>query len=161
MHQGGRQSGDKESAEIPQKCHAAVDLGALVQEALASFEEAARVGELRMEAAAPSGVRIDADPTKCMQVLMNLVSNAVKYTPKGGHVAVRVTAGEKEAEVAITDNGLGMTSDQLGQLFQPFVRVHEGIAGVAKGTGLGLYISKGIVEQHGGRMWFESEEPVR
>jgi PAS domain S-box-containing protein len=136
----------------------AVDLAPLVQEAVASFQETARAAGLQMEVALAPRIVIDADPSKLVQVLMNLVSNAVKYTPKGGRIQVDLVDGGPEAHLTIADSGLGMTTDQLSRLFQPFVRLHEELA-VAKGTGLGLYISKGITEQHGGRIWAESEGP--
>lgn len=131
----------------------------LVQEAVASFQESARVAGLQLEVALDPTVRIDADPAKCMQVLVNLISNAVKFTPSGGRVQVRLSGGETEAVLSVEDTGLGMDADQISRLFQAFVRLHEGQPGVAKGTGLGLYISKGIAEQHGGRLWAESEGP--
>lgn len=136
-----------------------VALAPLVQEAVDSFQESARQAKVAIEVAPLPEANIDADPMKCMQVLVNLVSNAVKYTPGGGRVGVAVEARAGEAVLSVQDSGLGMTATQVGQLFQPFVRVHEGQAGIAKGTGLGLYICKGIVEQHGGRIWAESPGP--
>lgn len=136
-----------------------VALAPLVQEAVASFHGAVRAAGLKVEVADLPDVRIDADPGKCMQVLMNLVSNAIKYTSRGGHIALRIGVDGNEAGLAVQDDGLGMTPEQVGRLFQSFVRLHEGIPGVAKGTGLGLYISKGIVESHGGRLWAESAGP--
>ncbi|MFA5944101.1 MAG: HAMP domain-containing sensor histidine kinase, partial [Candidatus Thermoplasmatota archaeon] len=137
----------------------AASLAPLVKEAVDSFEAPARLGGLAIRLDSLPDVRVDVDQAKCMQVLMNLVSNAVKYTPTGGRVDVGLKVDAKEAIVSIQDNGLGMTPEQLAQLFQPFVRLHEDKPGVAKGTGLGLYISKGIVEQHGGRIWAESAGP--
>lgn len=135
-------------------------LGPLVQDAVASFQESMRLGGLTVKVGAVPEARVDVDPLKAMQVLMNLVSNAVKYTPRGGHVLVEATmANDGTAVVSVRDSGLGMTQEQIGRLFQPFVRLHEDVPGTAKGTGLGLYISKGIVEQHGGRIWAESEGP--
>ena len=136
-----------------------VDLRALVRDAVASFQEPARQGGVRLQVDALPAADLDADPLKAMQVLMNLVSNAVKYTPHGGRVDVRVALRPGEAVLEARDSGLGFDPQQAAQLFQPFVRLHEAVPGVAKGTGLGLYISKGIVEQHGGRIWAESEGP--
>lgn len=135
----------------------AVELAPLVKEAIASFRESAEQAKVELTLGTLPSVRIDADPTKCMQVLMNLVSNAVKFTPPGGRVDVSIEATASQAVVQLRDTGLGMSAEQLGRLFQPFVRLHEEVKGVAKGTGLGLYISKGIVEEHGGRLWAESE----
>lgn len=134
-------------------------LGPLVQEAVASFQESIREADLHVDVNVGPDIRVDADPAKLMQVLMNLISNAVKYTPKGGTIQVRATQEGEEGLVSVRDSGLGMDADQLSRLFQAFVRLHEATPGVAKGTGLGLYISKGIVEQHGGRIWAESPGP--
>lgn len=136
-----------------------VPLAPMVQEAAASFEGAALQGQLQVELDVSTDARVDVDRMKCMQVLVNLVSNAVKYTPAGGHVRIRIIVTLTEAIVEIADDGLGMSPEQLGQLFKPFVRLHAEIQGAAKGTGLGLYICKGIVEQHGGRLWAESAGP--
>lgn len=135
-----------------------VDLAPMVQEAAASFQEMIRQAGLQLQVDAPADLVVDADPTKLMQVLMNLVSNAAKYT-KAGWIRIMARRDGNQAHISIQDTGLGMDADQLGRLFQPFVRLHEAIYGTAKGTGLGLYICKGIVEAHGGRIWITSEGP--
>lgn len=136
---------------------APVDFDPLVREALDSFKEMARKGDLALDATGVQPTRIEADPLKASQVVMNLVSNAVKYTPPGGKVTLSLQSGPREAILVVQDTGLGMTAQQMARLFQPFVRLHEGQPGVVKGTGLGLYISKGIVEAHGGRLTVQSE----
>lgn len=138
-----------------------VDVDQLVREVLDSFKDAANKGELILDATGVQPARIDADPLKASQVIMNLVSNAVKYTPPGGRVTVSLETGPHEAILQVRDTGLGITPEQQVRLFQPFERPHEGQPGVAKGTGLGLYISKGIVETHGGRLAVQSEGPGR
>lgn len=134
-----------------------VDLDALVREAVESFQDAAKKGGLVVDATEVLPARIDADPLKASQVVMNLMSNAVKYTPPGGQVTLALRAGPQDATLRVQDTGLGMTPEQMSRLFQPFVRLHEGQPGVAKGTGLGLYITKGIVEAHGGRLTVQSD----
>jgi signal transduction histidine kinase len=138
---------------------APVELDSLVHEALESFREAMLKGGLSVDARGVQRVRIDADPLKASQVVMNLLSNAVKYTPAGGTVTLEARAGSSEATFVVKDTGLGMTPEQIARLFQPFVRLHEGQPGVAKGTGLGLYITKGIVEAHGGQVAVASGGP--
>jgi signal transduction histidine kinase len=103
----------------------------------------------------PSGARIQADPGRLLQVFVNLLSNAVKFTPPGECVRIQVARGDSEVTVAISDGCAGLTAEQMAQLFKPFTKVHPGQAG----TGLGLYIAKGIVEAHGGRIWVQSEGP--
>ena len=94
------------------------------------------------------------DGERLYQLLTNLISNAVKYSPAGGAVRVSVRGGAGEACVSVADHGIGLNPSEIQRLFQPFTRMHanQGIEGV----GLGLYISKAIVEAHGGRIWVES-----
>lgn len=99
---------------------------------------------------------VEADPARVTQVLFNLVSNGIKFTARGGSILLSTVLDGGQARVCVTDTGLGLAPDQLSKLFLPFGRLHEDVKGTASGTGLGLFISKAIVEQHGGRMWAES-----
>lgn len=130
-----------------------------VQEAVQNAAEAARDKGLAVEAAEMPGLVVEADRRRVDQVLFNLLGNAISFTPSGGRIVVSVASQDGQAVVRVTDTGLGMTPEQLQQLFQPFSRPHEGTGSAPKGTGLGLFISKGIVEQHGGRIWAESPGP--
>ena len=106
----------------------------------------------------PNVSYIKGDPTKLRQVVQNLVSNAVKYSPNGGHISIK--AGEfsgNELIVTVSDEGMGIPSDQRDRLFQKFSRVDTPEARVIKGSGLGLWICKEIVGAHGGAIWVESE----
>jgi len=100
---------------------------------------------------------IKADALRLRQVLNNLVSNAVKYSPAGGTVTLRARErGANQVLVEVVDEGLGIPEDQLGRLFQKFERVRGQEHMKISGTGLGLYICKRIVEGHHGRIWVES-----
>jgi len=100
---------------------------------------------------------IKADALRLRQVLNNLVSNAVKYSPGGGTVTLRARErGKDQVLVEIIDEGLGIPEDQVGRLFQKFERVRGLEHMKISGTGLGLYICKRIVEGHHGRIWVES-----
>ncbi len=103
--------------------------------------------------------RVWADPMALQQVIRNLVSNAVKYSPQGGTItisAVHAMAGM--VEIVVRDEGIGMTPEQIGQLFQRFSRVHDAARWPEiRGTGLGLYICRQLVTTHGGAIWAESE----
>ena len=102
--------------------------------------------------------RIWADPDRLRQVLNNLVSNAVKYSSPGSSVVVRVRErGTQHILVEVVDHGLGIPPEQVGKLFQKFARVRTEDHLKVSGTGLGLYISRLIVEGHGGQIWVESE----
>lgn len=137
----------------------AVPLQPLIDDAVNAFREPARLAGLTLTAGPPTSLVVDADAIRISQVMYNLVSNAVKYTPKGGAIAIGVEATGDTVTVRVRDTGLGLTQDQMAQMFAPFARFHENVAGVPKGTGLGLYISKGIVEQHGGQITVASDGP--
>lgn len=99
----------------------------------------------------------EVDAQRLTQVLQNLMSNALKFTDAGGSVRVILSEVDGHAEVRVQDSGRGLSVEQIGKLFQPFSQVHDIAAETKGGTGLGLHISRGIVEQHGGRIWCESE----
>ena len=101
---------------------------------------------------------IKADALRLGQVLNNLVSNAIKYSPAGGTVTLRARErGRSQVLLEVVDEGLGIPADQLGRLFQKFERVRGPDHMKIPGTGLGLYICKRIVEGHRGRIWVESQ----
>ena len=107
----------------------------------------------------PAGLpAIVADADRLKQVVTNLLNNAVKYSPEGGAITVRVRErGDQHLVIEIADQGLGIPADQVGRLFQKFERVRTDDHLRVSGTGLGLYICRRIVEGHGGRIWVESE----
>jgi signal transduction histidine kinase len=98
-------------------------------------------------------VTAHADPDKLRQVLDQLISNAVKYSPGGGTVTVSVERREGAVEVAVADEGVGIPASERERIFSKFYK-----AGGAQGTGLGLFIAQGLVREMGGRMWVDSEE---
>jgi len=102
--------------------------------------------------------KICADPERLHQVLTNLVTNAVKYSPAGGSITVRCRErGSQHIVIEVIDHGLGIPPEQIGRLFQKFQRVRSEEHYKISGTGLGLYICRLIVEGHGGQLWVESE----
>ena len=107
----------------------------------------------------PSVLRGTWDCDRLHQALTNLVSNAVKYSPVNGEVRVEVASSDDEVTVTVSDQGIGLRSEDLDDLFLPYSRLYH--ASEVKGTGLGLYITRGIVEAHGGRIWAESDGPGR
>jgi len=106
-----------------------------------------------------TSVVIAADKFRMGQVLENILSNAVKYSPKGSTVHVDVQRGEKHCQVTVTDTGIGMTAGQVDCMFEKFYRADSSNT-APPGTGLGLFISKSIVLAHHGRIWAESEPGV-
>jgi len=106
----------------------------------------------------PGFPKIWADPDRLRQVVTNLVTNAVKYSPAGGSIIVRGRErGTQHVVVEVVDHGLGIPAEQIGRLFQKFARVRSDDHMRVSGTGLGLYICRLIVEGHGGQIWVESE----
>ena len=94
-----------------------------------------------------------ADPDKLRQVLDQLVSNAVKFSPSGGVVNVSAHRGEDTVEVAVADEGVGIPAAERERIFAKFYK-----AGGGQGAGLGLFIAQGLVREMGGTIWVESEE---
>ena len=133
------------------------DVAFLVAEARNAFMRGGARNEIEVDLT-PGLPRIEADGPRIAQVLNNLLSNAAKYSPESS--TIRVTASENDSQVGIsvTDEGRGLSADQLERLFRPYSRVQgtDGERSIA-GAGLGLAICKGIVEAHGGRIWAESE----
>ncbi len=100
---------------------------------------------------------LDADPDRIAQVLRNLLDNAVKYSPEGGLIVVRGEVREDEAVVSVADQGVGLSPEHLNRLFEKFFRAKSLLGRHVVGSGLGLPISRTIVESHGGRIWAESQ----
>ena len=127
------------------------DLGALAREVTESIRSTARH---QIQVLADQDVVGEWDERRLRQALMNLLSNALKYSPEGSTVTVSVAAGARAATVRVRDEGIGLDGTELTQLFRRGYRA-EPARNVA-GGGLGLYFSNGIVAAHGGRMWAES-----
>jgi PAS domain S-box-containing protein len=115
------------------------------------------VVELKVETE-PNLPEVRGDPRRLEQVLNNLLSNAVKFTPPGGKITVSARkAGDEGLEIAVSDTGVGIPAEDLPHLFERFYRAHNVAESAASGTGLGLYISRAIVDMHGGTIAVESE----
>ena len=97
------------------------------------------------------------DERKIKQVLVNLVSNAVKFTPEGGRVEVRAAPANGGVEFAVSDTGIGIAPEDQEAIFEEFRQVGTDYAKKREGTGLGLSLTKRIVELHGGRIWVKSQ----
>jgi signal transduction histidine kinase len=108
---------------------------------------------------APASVEGMWDAGRLEQVLQNLVTNAIKYAPGGGPIEISVEADTQQVTVSVRDQGLGIATEELSQVFERFYRV-AGTRGL-EGSGLGLYICQGIVSAHGGRIWANSDGPGR
>jgi signal transduction histidine kinase len=105
----------------------------------------------------PTTKRIDCDRDRIIQVLANLISNAVKFSSSGANVIVRAGHNEDIIRISVTDNGNGIPEGELKKLFMPFQQLDGSSTRPKGGTGLGLAISKAIVREHGGEIGVESE----
>ncbi len=141
---------DREPLEISQVVEEAVD-------AARPRAEAAGV-LLRLEGAARCSVL--GDPHRLGQVADNLLSNAIKFTPEGGEVTVRVRRGQAVALIEVQDSGVGIPQDELNRLFERLFRASTAVSREIPGLGLGLAITRAIVEAHGGEIGVESEEGI-
>ncbi|MFA5904464.1 MAG: PAS domain-containing sensor histidine kinase [Desulfobacula sp.] len=101
--------------------------------------------------------RIEADDLKVKEILYNLLSNAVKFTPEGGKIGLRVKKVDSEIEIVVWDTGIGIAYENMDKLFEGFFRVDTPYSRLTEGTGLGLPLSRKLVELHGGKLSVESE----
>jgi Na+/proline symporter/nitrogen-specific signal transduction histidine kinase len=138
--------------------NAEVDLGALVQQAVVTTSELFRERQTQVSVSLPEApLVLLADPDRLTQVLLNLLSNAAKFVPMpGGRVDVSLSSDDTGVTVAVRDNGPGVTAEQQALIFEKF-RQGGDAANRPQGTGLGLPISRQIVEHFGGKLWLESQ----
>jgi signal transduction histidine kinase len=130
-----------------------VDAAPIVAEAVTTFQEQAVKGQISLSSKIAQPLPLAAmDSARILQVLINLLSNAFKFTPPAGKVVVGVESTDKELRFTVSDSGLGIPAAKLEAVFERRVQVSSD----RRGLGLGLYISKCIVQGHGGRIWVES-----
>lgn len=128
---------------------------ALVESVLELHRKDSSPHRLQFQCELPAPV-VTLDADKLHQILFNLVSNALKYSPQGGDVTVRAWEQNNELHFNVRDQGIGMTPEQQARLFEPFERVVDPDRKIT-GTGIGLHLVKQLVEAHGGRIGVESE----
>jgi signal transduction histidine kinase len=135
---------------------ATTDLAEIARQSVAAQQ--AVVTDHPIELLAPPSLTVEADEARIGQVMGNLLTNAAKYSPPGSRIWLRLSADEHEVVASVTDEGVGIAPEQMALLFHPYSRLFREHH-TAKGIGLGLFVSKGIVQAHGGRMWAESPGP--
>ena len=134
----------------------AIDLAAAVAQTVTTLRGSGRLGQHRLsEDLRPAWVQ--ADPTRLEQIVANLLTNAVKYTPAGGAISVSVRREGGDAVLRIVDNGIGMRRELLGRVFEPFVQGEPGLDRSAGGLGLGLTLVRQLAALHGGTARADSE----
>jgi len=133
-----------------------VDLVPLIQDVVSSFEAQAKEKGIQLGRQLAEIESVNVDPLRVREILTNLLSNAVRYTPAGGEVKVglleNTTGGEKSVTIFVQDSGPGIDSADLPHIFDRFYKSSD-----SGGMGLGLSIAKYLVEAHGGKIWAESE----
>ena len=130
------------------------DLTPVVVEALDTFQQRAEVaGVVLTSDLTPPLTGAAFDPARVLQVLTNLLTNAIKFSPAGGRIVVRASRVGKDIHVSVSDQGIGIPADNIEAVFERFRQVRQNDR---RGVGLGLYISKCIVQGHGGRIWADS-----
>lgn len=137
----------------------AVSLNDVVRTAVEFLLSAAKAHSVSLTMQMPPDLLVKADPTRLRQVLLNVISNAVKYNRPGGTVEVQAHAQPDGIELIVNDTGLGLTSDQLAHVFQPFNRLGRENSSI-EGVGLGLVITRGLLEKMGGAIHVKSQADV-
>jgi signal transduction histidine kinase len=136
----------------------AVELVPLVAQCVKAAQPAAEAAGVELGVTSEALESIVGDPARIAQLLDNLISNAIKFTPVGGHVDVRVDASAGSAVIEVSDTGFGIPPEEQEQLFQRFFRTRSATDKAIAGTGLGLSIAKAIVDAHAGSISVESAE---
>jgi signal transduction histidine kinase/CheY-like chemotaxis protein len=127
-----------------------------VQVVVATVEPLARMKEITLDSEPSPGLHLAADPAKLKQMLLNLVSNAIKFTPTGGRVTIRARRRNSWIEIEVSDTGIGIAKSDLGRLFTEFQQLDAGPGREQEGTGLGLALTKRFAELHGGHVSVKS-----
>lgn len=135
-------------------------IGAVIQNAVEEIRSWAGTKSINLEKEIEENLpQVDIDTGRIIQVLDNLIGNAIKFTPKGGRVTViAYLNAQHQIEVSVVDTGIGIHQEDLPRVFDKFYQAGERVSSDIGGTGLGLSIAKEIVELHGGRIWAESEK---
>lgn len=136
-----------------------VKIKELVENSLVMIREKALKHSINldMRITALEGLEITADERRLRQVMFNLLSNAAKFTPDGGTITVEGRKDENGLTISISDTGIGIAPEERGKVFDEFYQTRDEVKGKTQGTGLGLPITKRIIDMHGGKIWVESE----
>ncbi len=133
------------------------DVATVLDQVLSSIRPLSTAKDIQIGIRVPTSIMITADPVRLKQVVYNLFSNSVKFTPEGGQILAAATARDGYLEVAVSDTGIGIPREEQESIFDKFYQTELGTRVGLEGAGLGLAITKRLVIQHGGRIWVESE----
>ena len=138
--------------------YATEDVGSIIDEAMRIVAPRAEEDKIKLITKLPKPVSLEADKRALKQVLINLMTNAVKFTPAKGKVTIAVTQNNHRVRITITDTGIGIPEDQIDKLARPFEQVENQFTKTKSGSGLGLAISQSLIRLHGGKMKITSRE---
>jgi signal transduction histidine kinase len=135
-----------------------VDLSFVVRDALRLVEAQAEKSKIHLSEAMRGDIPlIRGDERRLRQILINLLANAVKFTPEGGRVRVSIFRRDAELAIEVSDTGIGMAPEQIPKALEPFGQIESKVSGKYEGTGLGLPLAKRLIELHGGTLTIESK----
>ncbi|RMG88985.1 MAG: sensor histidine kinase, partial [Chloroflexi bacterium] len=134
-----------------------VPLDELVDGALERLEDQCAAKDIKIKSDLPDNLHVLCDRDLARRVIINLVHNAIKWSPKGEKIVIKAEKQADEVIISVLDNGPGISEDQVDRIFERFYQVDASRSG-HEGTGLGLAICRHIVEAHGGRIWAESNK---
>ncbi|HMF19226.1 MAG TPA: heavy metal sensor histidine kinase [Gemmataceae bacterium] len=146
----------REDAGVSKQVCEPVDLAALVRGVVDTMRLLAETKGLRLDLEEHGPIEIDGDPARLRQVFYNVIDNAIKYTPEGGSIEVRMESLSRESRVSVADTGIGIPPEHLARVFDRFYRVDKARSRDQGGTGLGLTIARSIVVAHGGKFELKS-----
>jgi PAS domain S-box-containing protein len=138
-----------------------VILEKIISDSIESLNNWAKTKSIRIEKVIPADIpEVNLDPNKIIQVLNNLIGNAIKFTPQGGSITVGLVLSKEDGviKVSVADTGMGIAKEDLPKVFDKFYQTQERAPTDISGTGIGLAIVREIVELHGGKVWAESEK---
>jgi signal transduction histidine kinase len=136
----------------------AVDLVLIIGHVVENNRPVAARQEQTLTVSLPScPLHVEGDEVRLTQVISNLLNNAIKYTPSGGEIRVTTMATEREARIAVRDDGIGLAEEALPHVFELFTQVNQGLDRTYGGLGIGLALVESLTEMHGGRVEAHSE----
>ena len=136
------------------------NIHSIIIDCLTDLEFQVSQKDLTINVDVSENLKLKVDIFRISQAFLNLLSNAVKFTPKNGKIDISIVEEEENVLFKIKDNGKGLAPEEIQKLFGKFVRIEQGADGYStleKGSGLGLYIARGFIEAHGGKIWVESK----
>jgi signal transduction histidine kinase len=135
----------------------ALEVGVLLEDVLSSLRPRSAASSIHIETHVPDRLFVDGDRIRVRQIFYNLLSNALKFTPNGGSIRIEADQVDGFAQISVSDTGIGIPPEEHDSIFDSFHQVDAAAGGAREGTGLGLPITKRLVQEHGGRIWVESK----